>query len=128
MTVKDLSLSFKRRPLEESKSISNMLEQIDQKLIALEEFNKKNIIVFVDSSYGEVYRPSTKNGNLDGITDENDILKIDLTHVEKLNLLHDILGNRSMGPQQRIPARLQNVNADQKTHPYFQQDRLLHHE
>ena len=40
-----------------------------------EAYNKENQIIFVDSSYGEVYRPSTIDGNFDGITDERDNLK-----------------------------------------------------
>ncbi len=40
-----------------------------------EVYNKENQIIFVDSSFGEVYRPSTIDGSLNGITDEKDSLK-----------------------------------------------------
>ncbi len=42
------------------------------------EFGIKNNIIFVDSSYGEVFRPSTKGTDLKGITDKEDILKFDI--------------------------------------------------
>ena len=42
------------------------------------EYGIKNNIIFVDSSAGEVFRPSTKNTNLDGITDDKDPLKFDI--------------------------------------------------
>ena len=42
------------------------------------EFGIKNNIIFVDSSYGEVYRPSIKESGLKGITDKQDTLKFDL--------------------------------------------------
>ncbi len=42
------------------------------------EFGIKNNIIFVDSSYGEVFRPSTKKTGMKGITDEYDILKFDI--------------------------------------------------
>ena len=42
------------------------------------EFNSNNKIVFVDSSSGEVYRPSTKRSGLKGISDEADNLKFDI--------------------------------------------------
>ena len=40
-----------------------------------EAYNKENQIIFVDSSFGEVYRPSTIDGKFEGITDEKDNLK-----------------------------------------------------
>jgi len=43
-----------------------------------DEYGIKNNIIFVDSSYGEVYRPSTKETGLKGITDKDDILKFDI--------------------------------------------------
>ena len=42
------------------------------------EFGIKNNIIFVDSSDGEVFRPSTKKTGLKGITDKFDILKFDI--------------------------------------------------
>ena len=42
------------------------------------EYNINNKIIFVDSSAGEVFRPSTKKTGLDGITDEKDKLKFDM--------------------------------------------------
>ena len=42
------------------------------------EFGIKNKIIFVDSSSGEVERPSTKKTGLKGISDINDNLKFDL--------------------------------------------------
>ena len=42
------------------------------------EFGIKNNIIFVDSSYGEVFRPSTKKTGMKGITDEHDTLKFDI--------------------------------------------------
>ena len=42
------------------------------------EFGIKNNIIFVDSSYGEVFRPSTKKTGMKGITDEYDLLKFDI--------------------------------------------------
>ena len=42
------------------------------------EFGIKNNIIFVDSSYGEVFRPSTKETGLKGITDKYDSLKFDI--------------------------------------------------
>ena len=42
------------------------------------EFGIKNNIIFVDSSYGEVFRPSTKETGLKGITDKHDSLKFDI--------------------------------------------------
>ena len=41
------------------------------------EYNNKNLIIFVDSSSGEVFRPSTKKTGLEGITDKEDYLKLD---------------------------------------------------
>ncbi|WP_269623102.1 glucosylglycerol 3-phosphatase [Prochlorococcus marinus] len=41
-------------------------------------YKKENIIIFVDSSFGEVYRPSTKDQTLTGITDPYDILKLNV--------------------------------------------------
>ena len=41
------------------------------------EFEIENKIFFVDSSSGEVFRPSTKETGLDGITDKDDMLKFD---------------------------------------------------
>ncbi len=41
-------------------------------------YDKQNIIIFVDSSHGEVYRPSVSNGDFTGITDKEDILKFNL--------------------------------------------------
>ena len=43
-----------------------------------EEFDSNNKIIFVDSSSGEVYRPSTKISGLKGISDEADNLKFDI--------------------------------------------------
>lgn len=43
-----------------------------------DEFGIKNNIIFVDSSYGEVFRPSTKKTGLKGIIDEYDPLKFDI--------------------------------------------------
>ena len=42
------------------------------------EFGIKNNIIFVDSSHGEVFRPSTKKTGMKGITDKYDILKFDI--------------------------------------------------
>ena len=42
------------------------------------EYNIENKIIFVDSSSGEVFRPSTKITGLEGISDEQDILKFDM--------------------------------------------------
>ena len=42
------------------------------------EFDRNNIIIYVDSSYGEVNRPSTKKSGLKGISDEEDNLKFDI--------------------------------------------------
>ena len=42
------------------------------------EFDSNNKIIFVDSSSGEVYRPSTKISGLKGISDEADNLKFDI--------------------------------------------------
>ncbi len=42
------------------------------------EFGIRNNIIFVDSSYGEVFRPSTKETGLKGITDKYDSLKFDI--------------------------------------------------
>ena len=42
------------------------------------EFDSNNKIIFVDSSSGEVYRPSTKISGLKGISDEEDNLKFDM--------------------------------------------------
>ena len=42
------------------------------------EYNNKNYIIFVDSSSGEVFRPSVKESGLSGISDNEDILKFDL--------------------------------------------------
>ncbi len=42
------------------------------------EYGIKNNIIFVDSSYGEVFRPSTKETGLKGITDKYDSLKFDI--------------------------------------------------
>ena len=42
-----------------------------------EEYNNENLIIFVDSSSGEVFRPSTKKTGLQGITDKEDYLKLD---------------------------------------------------
>ncbi len=54
-------------------------------------YNKDNRIIFVDSSDGEVDRPSLKNGNLEGISDKEDNLKFDLTlpggHKEYINFI-----------------------------------------
>ena len=43
-----------------------------------EEYEIENKIIFVDSSSGEVFRPSTKETGFEGITDKNDFLKFDL--------------------------------------------------
>tara|TARA_B100000900_G_scaffold216243_1_gene183107 strand:- start:60 stop:1271 length:1212 start_codon:yes stop_codon:yes gene_type:complete len=42
------------------------------------EFGIKNNIIFIDSSHGEVFRPSTKGTDLKGITDKDDTLKFDI--------------------------------------------------
>ncbi len=42
------------------------------------EFGSNNKIIFVDSSSGEVYRPSTKVSGLKGISDDDDNLKFDM--------------------------------------------------
>ncbi len=42
------------------------------------EFDSNNKIIFVDSSSGEVYRPSTKISGLEGISDNEDNLKFDM--------------------------------------------------
>ncbi len=42
------------------------------------EFRSNNKIIFVDSSSGEVYRPSTKISGFEGISDEEDTLKFDM--------------------------------------------------
>jgi len=42
------------------------------------EFGIKNTIIFVDSSYGEVFRPSTIKTGMKGITDKYDMLKFDI--------------------------------------------------
>ena len=42
------------------------------------EYNIENLILFVDSSSGEVFRPSTKKTGLKGITDKEDFLKLDI--------------------------------------------------
>ena len=43
-----------------------------------EEYNNENLIIFVDSSSGEVFRPSTLKTGLEGITDKDDDLKFDI--------------------------------------------------
>ena len=43
-----------------------------------DEFGINNKIIFVDSSSGEVERPSTKKSGLKGISDVDDILKFDM--------------------------------------------------
>ena len=43
-----------------------------------EEFGVQNKIAFVDSSSGEVFRPSTKETGLMGISDEDDRLNFDI--------------------------------------------------
>jgi len=42
------------------------------------EFGIKNNIIYIDSSHGEVFRPSTKGTDLKGITDKDDTLKFDI--------------------------------------------------
>ena len=42
------------------------------------EFRSNNKIIFVDSSSGEVYRPSTKKSGFEGIIDEEDNLNFDM--------------------------------------------------
>ena len=42
------------------------------------EYKIENQILFVDSSYGEVFRPSINNTGLNGISDPEDILKFDV--------------------------------------------------
>ena len=42
-----------------------------------EEYKINNKIIFVDSSHGEVFRPSTRENGLTGITDKDDKLKLD---------------------------------------------------
>jgi len=41
-------------------------------------YDKNNILILVDSSYGEVYRPRTKGISLEGISDNEDKLKFNL--------------------------------------------------
>jgi len=43
-----------------------------------EEYKISNKIFFVDSSNGEVFRPSTKNTGMKGITDKDDKLNFDI--------------------------------------------------
>ncbi len=43
-----------------------------------EAYSKDNLVIFVDSSHGEVNRPSVREGNLNGISDPDDILKFNL--------------------------------------------------
>ena len=43
-----------------------------------EAYSKANQVIFVDSSHGEVNRPSVHKGNLKGISDPDDILKFNL--------------------------------------------------
>ncbi len=58
------------------------------------EYKKENIIIFVDSSYGEVNRPSVKGGNFFGITDKKDPLKFNLVMdkgpYEYKNWIHEL--------------------------------------
>ncbi len=62
-------------------------------------FDKSNKVIFVDSSDGEVYRPSVKNDNLNGITDAEDELKFDLIlsegHKEYIQWIKELASARS---------------------------------
>jgi len=62
-------------------------------------FRSNNKIIFVDSSSGEVYRPSTKISGLEGISDDEDNLKFDMIFQngpeEYINWFIEIVENRS---------------------------------
>ena len=62
------------------------------------EYNNKNLIIFVDSSSGEVFRPSTKKTGLEGITDKEDYLKLDFIfqngHKEYIKWFMEIANQR----------------------------------
>tara|TARA_B100000073_G_scaffold337360_1_gene333174 strand:- start:944 stop:1801 length:858 start_codon:yes stop_codon:yes gene_type:complete len=62
------------------------------------EYETRNTIIFVDSSQGEVFRPSTRLTGLRGITDEEDFLKFDLIfqngHKEYINWFKNIANKR----------------------------------
>ncbi len=45
-------------------------------------YNKDNRVLIVDSSYGEVDRPSMKSSLYDGITDKEDVLKFDYVFLD----------------------------------------------
>ncbi|ABM71914.1 putative glucosylglycerolphosphate phosphatase [Prochlorococcus marinus str. MIT 9515] len=63
------------------------------------EFKSNNKIIFVDSSSGEVNRPSTKISGLNGISDEEDHLKFDMIFQngprEYINWFIEFVKNRS---------------------------------
>ena len=63
------------------------------------EFKSNNKIIFVDSSSGEVYRPSTKISGLKGISDNEDNLKFDMIFQngpkEYINWFIEFVKNRS---------------------------------
>ena len=63
------------------------------------EFESNNKIIFVDSSSGEVYRPSTKISGLEGISDVEDNLKFDMIFQngprEYINWFIEFAKNRS---------------------------------
>ena len=54
-----------------------MLQVLEIIQILGEEYGIKNKIIFVDSSDGEVFRPSTNKTGLIGISDKYDKLKFD---------------------------------------------------
>ncbi len=63
------------------------------------EFRSNNKIIFVDSSSGEVYRPSTKISGFEGISDDEDNLKFDMVFQngpkEYIEWFTEFVGNRS---------------------------------
>ncbi len=63
------------------------------------EFRKNNTVIFVDSSDGEVNRPSTKLSGLKGITDKEDPLNLNLVlsngHKEYIAFLKEFMESRS---------------------------------
>tara|TARA_Y100000766_G_scaffold267293_1_gene262370 strand:- start:41 stop:1261 length:1221 start_codon:yes stop_codon:yes gene_type:complete len=63
------------------------------------EFGSENKIIYVDSSSGEVYRPSTKETGFKGISDNEDILKFDKVFqngpAEYINWFIDLANKRS---------------------------------
>ena len=61
-------------------------------------YRKQNKVIFVDSSDGEVDRPSTQGDNLRGITDEDDYLKLNLVlsggHKQYIEFIKDVASIR----------------------------------